>query len=106
MAFFLSVVPSIDVDARYKQPQEVKSGSTLILPVNITGLPRPRVTWYRNGVPLGVRPGHVLIDSGDSYSTLTVQGIENEEGGRYEAHAENLAGSARHAFDVVIKCKI
>jgi titin len=99
----VNVAPVIDVDARYRAPQEVKSGSTLILPVNFSATPRPKVSWFRNGTPLGPRPGHVLIDSGDTYSTLTVLGVEGEEGGRYEAKVENIAGSARQAFDVVIK---
>ena len=94
----------IDSDPRRRGPQEVKSGSTLILTANFSGTPRPRVTWYRNGVPLGPRPGHVIVDSGDAYSTLTVLGVEVEEAGKYEVKVENLAGSAKHDFDVIVKC--
>ena len=101
----ISVPPLLDVDHRYKLPQEIKCGSTLILPINYSGIPRPKTTWYRQGVPLSLRPGHVHIDSGDNYSTLTILGIESDEGGKYEAAVDNIAGSARYGFDVVVKCK-
>ncbi|ELT96024.1 hypothetical protein CAPTEDRAFT_139787 [Capitella teleta] len=65
--------------------------------------PTPRVTWLRNGVPLSTLPGHVLIDSGETFSTLTLLGIEKEEGGKYEAVVENVAGTARHEFRVTVK---
>ena len=61
------------------------------------------MSWYRNGIPLAAVPGHVTIDTGDNYSTLTISGIEKEEGGRYEASVENIAGISRTGFDVIIK---
>lgn len=101
----LPVAPTIEVDPRYRAPQEVKQGSTLVLPVNYSGVPRPRASWYHRGLPLGVRHGHVHIDSGDTYSTLTVLGIESNEGGKYEVAVENLAGLTKYEYDVIVKCK-
>ena len=86
-------------------PQEVRQGSTLVLPVSYTGVPRPRASWYHRGLPLGVRHGHVHIDTSDSYSTLTVLGIESNEDGKYEVAVENLAGLSRFEYDVIVKCK-
>lgn len=103
ICFNFSVKPKIEQDARYAGPQEVRAGSTLILPINFLGTPRPKVSWYRNGIPLAAVPGHVTIDTGDNYSTLTISGIEKEEGGRYEASVENIAGISRTGFDVIIK---
>jgi len=104
LCVFLSAVPpTIDIDPRYRAPQEVKQGSTLVLPVNYSGVPRPRANWYHRGLPLGVRHGHVHIDSGDNYSTLTVLGIESNEGGKYEVAVENLAGLTRFEYDVIVR---
>ena len=99
----ISEIPVIDYDRRYSGLQEAKSGSTFILPINFTGTPAPRVTWMRNGIPLGAMPGHVHIDTGDNYSTLTILGMEKEEGGRYEVEVENTAGSAKADFNVAVK---
>ena len=102
---FSTVPPVIDIDPRYKAPQEVKRGSTLVLPVNYTGVPRPKATWFHRGIPLNVRHGHIHIDSGDAYSTLTILGIETNESGKYEVGVENIAGRTRFEYDVLVKCK-
>jgi len=101
-----AVPPKIEVDQRYRAPLEVKRGGMLVLPVSFSGSPRPKVTWYHRGVPLSSRPGHVHIDHGEGYSTLTVAGIESTEGGKYEVVVENVAGSAKLDFDVIVKCTI
>ena len=82
----------------------MKQGAALVLPISFSGSPRPKVTWTYRGVPLTSRPGHVHIESGDAYSTLTVFGIETSEAGKYEAVVENVAGAAKMDFDVVVKC--
>ena len=40
------VGPTVQYDSRYSGLVEVKAGSTLILPINFTGYPTPRVHWY------------------------------------------------------------
>ena len=82
----------------------MKQGAALVLPVNFTGSPRPKVTWTYRGVPLTSRPGHVHIESGDGYSTLSVFGIEAGEAGKYEVVVDNVAGTTKMDFNVVVKC--
>ena len=94
----------MELDGRFgTEEMEVKAGSTLIIPVNFSGTPAPRVSWYRNGVPLLPIRGHVHIDSGDNYSTLTVLGTEVAEGGKYRCVVENVAGKTDSEFNVKIK---
>lgn len=40
--------------------QYVNSSSTLTLPCNALGIPRPNITWYRNSVPVEQGPGNLL----------------------------------------------
>ena len=94
------------MDQRYRGPQQVKRGGMLVLPINFSGSPRPKVTWYHRGVPVTPRPGHVHVDYGDGYSTLTISGIESTEADKYEAVVENVAGAAKLDFDVVVKCTL
>ena len=71
----VSVPPKLEYDARYAGAHDVKAGASLVLPVNFTGAPAPRVTWLRNGISLANIPGHVNIDTGSNYSTLTILGL-------------------------------
>lgn len=105
MCLLFAVPPEIDIDTSYASSQSVKAGSSVVLPINFMSNPAPRVTWLRDGVPLSLRPGHIMIDSGETFSTLTILGIEKEEGGKYEALVENVAGTARHEFRVAVKCE-
>jgi len=95
----------LDVDSRYRGAQQLKQGAALVLPVNFAGSPRPRATWTHRGVALASRPGHVHVESGDGYSTLSVFGIEPGDAGKYAAVVQNVAGTATAEFDVVVKCK-
>jgi len=99
----VDVPPKIEYDARYSGPQEVKAGSTMILPINFTGTPKPKVTWMRNGVPITTMRGHIHVDTGDNYSTLTIMGIEKAEEGRYECIVENHAGTTGHLMNVSVR---
>ena len=93
------------MDSRYRDTQTVKAGSSLILPVNFSGVPAPKATWYRNGSRLANQKGHIHMDTGDAFSTLTVTGIEPEEAGKYRLHLENSAGKTEFEFDVRVKSK-
>ena len=53
----LTAGPKLDFDNRYLGTLEVKRGATLMLPINIRAVPRPRVAWYRDGIPLHNMPG-------------------------------------------------
>jgi len=101
---FSTVPPVIDIDPRYKAPQEVKRGSTLVLPVNYTGVPRPKATWFHRGIPLNVRHGHIHIDSGDAYSTLTILVSKpmKVESTKLELR---IFWQDSFEYDVLVKCK-
>ena len=107
VSLVVSVPPKIDTDTRYMAPvkQEVKAGSTLILSINFQGTPIPRITWYKGGIRLYEKPGHISIETGDNHTTLTITGIELEEAGAYKVSVENDVGSTDTHFDVIVKGK-
>ncbi len=49
--------------------------------------------------------GHIKIETGDGFSTLTITGIETDEAGKYRIEVENQAGSASTEFEVLVKCE-
>ena len=99
------VPPSIFYDSRYTGVQMVKAGCTFLLPVNYVCSQPGRVTWLHNGLPLYERAGRVRIDTRDNYSTLTLTGVQKDDGGMYRIVVENAVGSADAEFDVIIKCE-
>ena len=71
-----------------------------ILNVNVSGEPRPKISWMLNGKPLSAT-GNVRIDTGADYSNLQVKGSTAKNGGKYTITAENSVGQA--TADLVVK---
>lgn len=65
------------------------------LECNVTGKPPPRVTWERDGQPVGAAPGLRLQNQGRS---LQVERAQAAHAGRYSCVAENVAGRAERRF--------
>uniref|UniRef100_F1S0Y1 Hemicentin-2 n=1 Tax=Sus scrofa TaxID=9823 RepID=F1S0Y1_PIG len=69
------------------------------LECNATGKPLPRVTWERDGQPVGAEPGLWLQDQGRS---LHVERAQATHAGRYSCVAENVAGRAERRFELSV----
>uniref|UniRef100_G1Q1L7 Hemicentin 2 n=1 Tax=Myotis lucifugus TaxID=59463 RepID=G1Q1L7_MYOLU len=65
------------------------------LECSVTGKPPPRVTWQRDGQPVGAAPGLRLQNQGQS---LHVERAQAAHAGRYSCLAENVAGRAERRF--------
>ncbi|XP_044061818.1 vascular endothelial growth factor receptor kdr-like [Siniperca chuatsi] len=93
------------VDAR-KRPwlsqnltnQDVNSSSTLMLACFALGVPRPNITWYKNGVPVDEGPGITLGDDG----VLTIERVKKDDEGLYECRASNGDGIAKTSAVVTV----
>ena len=68
----------------------------------MSGVPIPEVKWSHNGHPIA-EGSEVKIDSGPTYSTLTISPSKKENAGQYRVAAENSVGSDEVDFDVDIK---
>ncbi|CAK6433530.1 unnamed protein product [Pipistrellus nathusii] len=73
----------------------VVRGEETALECNVTGKPPPRVTWERDGRPLGAEPGLRPQSQGRS---LHVQQAQAAHAGRYSCVADNVAGRAERRF--------
>ncbi|XP_055255516.1 hemicentin-2 isoform X3 [Moschus berezovskii] len=69
------------------------------LECNATGKPAPRVTWERDGWPVGAEPGLRLQNHGQS---LHVERAQPAHAGRYSCVAENEAGRAERRFSLSV----
>lgn len=85
----------------YLTPIQVKGGSSLIIPINFTGIPTPKVTWFHEDTPLE-QTTDITINTNSTFSTLTVNRCTLEQSGRYRCEVSNKAGTDKANFSCVV----
>ncbi|XP_027864871.1 vascular endothelial growth factor receptor kdr-like isoform X1 [Xiphophorus couchianus] len=78
--------------------QDVNSSSTLVLGCFASGVPRPLIRWYKNGVEVEESPGVSLEENG----TLIIERVKKDDEGRYECVAQNAEGFAKTSAVVTV----
>ena len=100
--FLSSGKPKLEYDGRFRVPQQLKAGMSLVIPVDFTGNPTPSATWSLRGSPLA-HSSKYQIDTSEYNTTLTVRDTEMDDSGTYTVNVSNRAGSASASFDVNFK---
>lgn len=103
--FVLLDKPKLDYDNKFRDIVTLNSGSTLKIPVKVSGLPKPSVTWSKDDKPVRSH-GRLTIDISDRATTLTLKKVTRDDDGLYSILAENEAGQATAKFDIEVigKC--
>ncbi|KAM5136393.1 myomesin-1 isoform 1-T1 [Callospermophilus lateralis] len=72
---------------------------------SVAGWPEPRVTWYKNQVPINVHanPGKYIIESRYGMHTLEINTCDFEDTAQYRASAMNVKGELSAYASVVVK---
>uniref|UniRef100_A0A452S5J1 Myomesin 1 n=1 Tax=Ursus americanus TaxID=9643 RepID=A0A452S5J1_URSAM len=72
---------------------------------SVSGWPEPRVTWYKNQVPINVHanPGKYIIESRYGMHTLEINACDFEDTAQYRASAMNVKGELSAYASVVVK---
>ena len=79
----------------------MKTGSLLILQVNVSGSPKPTVSWMLNGKPVDACR-NIVVDTTPDSSKLTARGSNPANAGKYTVTAQNEAGVESADFTVVV----
>ncbi|XP_023598657.1 myomesin-1 isoform X2 [Trichechus manatus latirostris] len=72
---------------------------------SVSGWPEPRLTWYKNQVPINVHanPGKYIIESRYGMHTLQINACDFEDTAQYRASAMNVKGELSAYASVVVK---
>lgn len=82
--------------------QIVKTNSTLELAISFTGSPLPVIKWTRNGQVLETAHSVKIVTCHTGESTLTIQMMERNKGGKFEVSATNKYGEARSSASILV----
>lgn len=96
--FFL-VPPQIAGDL--EEAFEINQGESILLPCQVTGIPKPVVTWKQNLLPLNPDGVRVQIQSNGLY----ISSAETSDKAMYECWASNVAGDAYKAITLQVFSK-
>ncbi|XP_074843476.1 myomesin-1 isoform X2 [Carettochelys insculpta] len=71
----------------------------------VTGWPEPRVTWYKNNVPINVHthPGKYVIESRYGMHSLEINKCDFDDTAQYRASAMNVKGELSAYASLVVK---
>ncbi|XP_059058380.1 obscurin, partial [Achroia grisella] len=79
------------------QDETVKDQEDVTLRVRCDGVPKPEVTWYRDGRPVADDDRHTVrtVVGGQVDSELEIKRFQASDAGKYRVEAASLAGSAQ-----------
>ncbi|XP_044224158.1 obscurin isoform X18 [Thunnus albacares] len=69
-------------------------GQTVKLACKATGVPKPVVTWYKDGRAVEADPHHIIIEDPDGSCTLILDNMTADDSGQYMCFATSPAGNA------------
>ncbi|XP_044076912.1 obscurin isoform X7 [Siniperca chuatsi] len=69
-------------------------GQTVKLACKATGVPKPAVTWYKDGRTVEADPHHIIIEDPDGSCTLILDNMTAGDSGQYMCFATSPAGNA------------
>ncbi|KAF3699447.1 Obscurin [Channa argus] len=68
-------------------------GQTVKLACKATGIPKPVVTWYKDGRAVVADPHHIIIEDPDGSCTLILDNMTADDSGQYMCFATSPAGN-------------
>ncbi|XP_033623906.1 obscurin isoform X2 [Fukomys damarensis] len=78
-------------------------GETVKLACRVTGMPKPIVSWYKDGKPVEVDPHHILIEDPDGSCALILDTLTGVDSGQYMCFAASAAGSASTLGKILVQ---
>ncbi|XP_062857960.1 hemicentin-1 [Trichomycterus rosablanca] len=93
------VRPSISSSGSGKEEVTVGRGLDITLQCETDGVPRPAITWLKDGRPLNSGSGAQILNEG---RLLRIRDAQVVHTGRYTCIAVNVAGQAESKYDITV----
>ncbi|KAM4551557.1 obscurin isoform 7-T7 [Odontesthes bonariensis] len=78
-------------------------GQTVKLACKATGVPKPVITWYKDGRTVEADPHHIIIEDPDGSCTLILDNMTAGDSGQYMCFATSSAGNASTLGKVTVQ---
>ncbi|KAM4605629.1 obscurin [Polymixia lowei] len=78
-------------------------GQTVKLACKATGIPKPVITWYKDGRAVEADPHHIIIEDPDGSCTLILDNMTADDSGQYMCFATSSAGNASTLGKVTVQ---
>ncbi|GMS98905.1 hypothetical protein PENTCL1PPCAC_21080, partial [Pristionchus entomophagus] len=85
------------------EPVQVKEKQPISASVTVTGLPAPKIEWFRDGAPVAVDGLHIVVKTVGDEHTIVIDAAKTEDAGNYTAKASNPVGTDESAVPVKIE---
>nr|XP_036868996.1 myosin light chain kinase, smooth muscle isoform X3 [Manis javanica] len=85
------------------QSQEVSEGQTVKFRCEVSGTPKPEVTWFLEGVPVRRQEGTVEVYEDGRSHYLCLLRARARDGGSYSCTASSVRGQASCAWTLLVK---
>nr|XP_046189939.1 titin-like [Oncorhynchus gorbuscha] len=95
------VLPRIVLDDKYKKLVLVKAGDVLRIDADISGRPRPVISWSKDGERIEIK-ARIEITSTHTTTTLLVRDAIRRDSGQYTVTVQNIAGTR----SLCVNCKV
>ncbi|XP_017325060.1 myosin light chain kinase, smooth muscle isoform X1 [Ictalurus punctatus] len=81
----------------------VSQGGTARLEGKVRGSPEPQVCWFRNGKAVIAGGRYSMEQSARGTFSLVVEGVQEDDAGRYTCEAINDAGTRQITVDIIVE---
>lgn len=76
---------------------------TLILILQVTGKPVPKITWYHKNAPIKEAKDVTVYQDSEGVCKLAISEVFPEDAGEYTCHASNKVGEAVCAASLIVE---